>query len=177
VSFDELVQRLHEALAKHLIWPEMPDELAVDEVQRAQSLYGWPVIEAKKNGAVRMWIGLQWRNPCLTLALVATHGQGLEAGPELIEARPPQGRDEREGNALLVARLVHVGIVTLRRLGVPCIEVDPIAEGLRAHYTALGFEGGRRFDLTSDEHLEKAQVFIETVYQAYGIAFAPELDA
>lgn len=177
MSFDELVQRLCEALAEHLVWPEMPDDLAVDDVRRAEALYDWPVIEATKDGAVRMWIALQWRDPCLTLALVATHGEGLDAGPELIEARPQEGRDEREGNDLLVARLLHVGIVTLRRLGVPCIEVDPIAEGLRAHYAVFGFEGGRRLDLSSEEHLEKAQVFIETVYDAYGIAFTPDLDA
>lgn len=67
--------------------------------------------------------------------------------------------------------------MTLRRLGIPCIEVDPIADGPRYHYTVLGFEDGCRFGLASEEHLEKARVFIETVYDAYGIPFTLELDA
>lgn len=177
MTFDDLVQALSQALSEHLVWPEIPDDYAVDDVRRAEPLYEWPVIEATKDGAVRMWVGLQWKDPCLTLALAATHGEGLEAGPELIVERPREGRDEREGNALLVARLLHIGIVTLRRLGIPCIEVDPIANSLKARYTLFGFEDGRRFDLNSEEHLEKAWSFIETVYDAYGIGFTPELDS
>jgi Fe2+ transport system protein FeoA len=77
------------------------------------------------------------------------------------------------GNSVLVARVFHVGLVTLRRCGIEAVVNRPFDARVRARYTAMGFHRGERLDLTSRAALGKAFAFVGRVYADHDL----DLDA
>lgn len=74
------------------------------------------------------------------------------------------------GNSILVARLLHVGICTLRQQGVHAIVNTPYNERLRQHYITMGFERGEQLSLRDESALRRAFEFIDFVYRSRGLA-------
>ena len=97
------------------------------------------------------------------IVLVATKGQ-------LDVLDSDFGKTGRQvGNTVLVARLLHVGICTLRKNGVEMIVNKPFDARLKQHYVTMGFEEGQRLSLTSEEALRTAFEYIELAYQRHGL--------
>ena len=96
--------------------------------------------------------------------------EDLAAGPELFGQK-----GSKIGNSIVVARLLHVAIVTLRSGGVEVVWNEPVNELLRLYYRGMGFvddlvnpqrQNLRLSDLTS---LAKAFSFVEAVYEDWGL--------
>jgi len=77
------------------------------------------------------------------------------------------------GNSVLVARVFHVGLVALRRCGIEAIVNRPFDARVRARYTAMGFHGGERLDLTNNAALGRTFAFVGRVYADHDL----DLDA
>ncbi len=73
------------------------------------------------------------------------------------------------GNSVLIARLLHVGICTLRSQGVRALVNEPYTRKLEAYYTSMGFERGRRLSLSDPDALDQAFNFIAALYVRFRI--------
>lgn len=76
------------------------------------------------------------------------------------------------GNRALVARLLHLGIVTLRRVGVRFLRNKPWNARLRSLYSAMGFRNGEELDLDDLDAISKAFDHIERHYGRFGLSMA-----
>jgi hypothetical protein len=73
------------------------------------------------------------------------------------------------GNSILVARLLHIGIMGLRAEGIVVLLNDPWDERLRTLYQLMGFERGERLALDDEGSLTRAFGYVERSYQRFGL--------
>lgn len=78
----------------------------------------------------------------------------------------------RVGNGALVPRLLHLGIVTLRSVGVRLSRNKPWNDRLRSLYSAMGFRDGEELDLDDLDAVAKAFDYIERAYGRFGLSVA-----
>lgn len=95
--------------------------------------------------------------------LVATRGT-LEADLSLLGKTGPD-----VGNPVLVVRLLHVAIFCARAAGITALTNDPYDKRLAQKYERMGFEHGERLPLDDVARLTRAFVYVEDVYERYGL--------
>lgn len=98
--------------------------------------------------------------------LIATKGS-TEAGPNLFSHSGPE-----IGNKILVARLLHVAVFTMRSSGIAYIRNDPADDRVRGIYIQMGFVNGEILDLSNASSLIRTFEYIERVYSNYGLNLA-----
>jgi hypothetical protein len=118
-------------------------------------------------GIQRLLLGVELREQGEAhLALRATKG-------ELDIARVDWGQVGTEvGNSILIARLLHVGICSLRAGGIHRLTNEPWDDRLRNRYTRMGFTGGTTFFLADRESLRIAFKMVQYAYTRFGIDFS-----
>ncbi|PRQ05216.1 hypothetical protein [Enhygromyxa salina] len=109
-------------------------------------------------------LAIEPRGRVATITLRATKGQR--------DAYTSVGWGERDldvGNSLLVACVLHVGVIELRRRGVRAIANQPYNASLRARYASMGFHRGEYLGLDDVAALTRAFSFIAEVYGKHGL--------
>ena len=94
---------------------------------------------------------------------IASHGS-VDAHPEHIRSSMNDERSPGTGNPIIVARMLHCAVYLLRSTGWVTAQNSPANPGLRAHYTAMGFDDAERVDLGDVDSIERCFWFLKQLY-------------
>lgn len=167
---------LHRGLLKHAtnIRGGDPDH-DIDDVECQLSSHGatlggtWTRVGQK---IARLALAIRFRARTeVGIVLFATHGQQSAYDLALL-GQSGQGI----GNALLVARLLHVAIACARSTGITAFVNNPANQGLALKYERMGFIKGTRLPLDDQAQLARAFTYVETAYRNAKPPVSPQLD-
>ncbi len=161
------------AMQRHLVAIENSAERDLDRVE-VQNKTATDAVFLGFHGTVRrlvLAVTMDQAQRSVEIVLIATK-RNLDA---LDFAMNQQGLGQTGtdvGNSVLIAALLHVAAFVLRGTNIEEIRNTPYDARLRAYYESMGFENGERFFLSDSARLEKLFTFVETKYQARGLALA-----
>ncbi|MFV8752098.1 hypothetical protein ACNOYE_16245 [Nannocystaceae bacterium ST9] len=167
----ELFVRLHVALSTHLVHVSGDPLRDVDRIDLDVDPAFDPNIAIyqghwSNSDSPRLQLAVQVLGHDVHIALRATKQDANAEETEFGDTGP------KIGNSVLVARMLHVGICTLRSAGIRDITNEPHDERLRSYYSTLGFVDGKVLSLHDRGQLKTALMAIRSVYARFGLDLA-----